>query len=297
MFSVLRQPYPVEEPRRQRWRKAFFIGLFVGVFLLIFQPFGLAEWATPNKIAKVLGFGLITFVVTAINFFVPPLIAPRLFTDQHWTVGKEITWVILNILLIGVANRLYLAWLIGDYTHGSWIGAILVTFIIGIFPVTASVVLGYIVKLKKYTNSAASLPVHEATEINDPTVRVMPLTLVAENEKDLLTLLSSDLLFIESSDNYSTVTYLKNGQPTKLLLRSSLSRLEGQLADQAGSEGLSMQEAIVRCHRSYIVNLAKIEKVTGNAQGYKLHLLEGQFQIPVARKYNESLVRQLKALA
>ncbi len=83
-----------------------------------------------------------------------------------------------------------------------------------------------------------------------------------------------------------TVVYLKNGQPVKPLLRSSLSRLEGQIN----------RPDIVRCHRSFVVNLDRVEKVTGNAQGYKLHLLDGQFQIPVARKYNDSLVAQLKAL-
>ncbi|RYZ20584.1 MAG: LytTR family transcriptional regulator, partial [Sphingobacteriales bacterium] len=95
-------------------------------------------------------------------------------------------------------------------------------------------------------------------------------------------------LYIESSDNYSTVVYLKNNQPVKTLLRSSLSRLETQLSGNA---------VLVRCHRSFIVNLENVEKVTGNAQGYKLHLHEGNFQIPVARKYNDTLVAQLKSMA
>ena len=75
-------------------------------------------------------------------------------------------------------------------------------------------------------------------------------------------------------------------RPEKPLLRSSLSRLEKQID----------QPHIVRCHRSYVVNINRVERVTGNAQGYKLHLFAGQFLIPVARQYNESLVAGLKDL-
>ena len=50
----------------------------------------------------------------------------------------------------------------------------------------------------------------------------------------------------------------------------------------------------VQIHRSAIVNLAQVERVTGNAQGYKLHLAGGQLTVPVARKYNETLVARLR---
>ena len=88
------------------------------------------------------------------------------------------------------------------------------------------------------------------------------------------------------------MVYLKSSSvgpelPVKLLLRSSLSRLEAQIIDRSN---------IVRCHRSYVVNLDRVERVTGNAQGYKLHLFGGQFQVPVARRYNDSLIGQLKSM-
>ena len=178
---------------------------------------------------------------------------------------------------------------------------ILVTFLISVFPVTGLVLLNYIAQLKKYSQAAAELPVHISPPDGVPITNTSglgpdersnsTLTLIADNEKDKLTLLTDELLFIESSDNYCTVVYLKNGQPTKPLLRSSLSRLEKQIMQPH-----TVRKPFVRCHRSYIVNLDRVERVTGNAQGYKLHLLGGQFQIPVARQYNETLVAELKVL-
>lgn len=313
MFRLFDQPYPSLDPPSRQLRKALIIGLFIGLFLLIFQPFGLTLWKTPNKSLKIMGFGVITFVITAFNFTVWPLLFPKQFSDKQWTVGREILLVTANILLIAIANRLYLGWLINEayISDLGWPGMILATFLVGLFPVTAVVLLNYIAQLKKYSGLAAELPVYATHSVGatdsqpDSAIkrtREKPfdthLTLVADNEKDTLTFSAANLLFIESTDNYCTVVYLKDGpvvpsQLSKPLLRTSLSRLEGQIAGTTEPD----KPHIVRCHRSFVVNLDRVERVTGNAQGYKLHLLDGQFQVPVARKYNDSLVSQLKALA
>ncbi|GAB4025857.1 LytR/AlgR family response regulator transcription factor [Spirosoma koreense] len=298
MFSLFNQPYPASNDLKRQLRKAAVIGLFVGLFLLLFQPFGINLWQTDYKSLKVLGFGGVSFVVTILCFIVWPRLFPRRFSEEQWTVGREIMLITANVLLIAIANRFYLESLLapGEDSGLSWVGMILVTFLLGLFPVTGLVVLNYINQLKKYSRTAADLPVHAAqpSSIRTEDEKSSPadplpgssLELVADNEKDKLSLHTNDLLFIESSDNYSTVVYLKNGQAVKPLLRSSLSRLEKQID----------RPRIVRCHRSYIVNLDRVERVTGNAQGYKLHLAGGPFQIPVARQYNETLIAGLRTV-
>ena len=305
MFRLLSQPYPTEESVRRRLVRAVIIGAFVGLFLLVFQPFGLDDWQTPAKTGKVLGFGLVTFGVLIADSFLLPILFPRFFSDARWTVGREIVRTLLFILVIAIGNRLYLGWFLGDSsTAGGWLQAIGMTFVIGIFPTVGAVLVSYIVQLRRYSQSATELPDHLASSVwKDPSLHGRasstridnvpnPITLVADNEKDTLNLRPDSLLFIESSENYCTVVYLKTNptqpdQPVKPLLRSSLSRLKGQIN----------YPHIVRCHRSYVVNLDRVERVTGNAQGYKLHLFGGQFQVPVARRYNGSLISQLKSLA
>ncbi|MFD2573504.1 LytR/AlgR family response regulator transcription factor [Spirosoma soli] len=301
MIKLLNQPYPSEERPWHQLRKAAVIGLFVGLFLVAFQPFGLNSWETPNRFWKIMGFGLVSFIITAFNFLFWQRLFPKQFSDQHWTVGRQILLITFNILLIAIGNRLYLEWHLGEGEHGGldWISMILVTFLVSVFPVTGLVLLRYITQLKKYSQAAGELRVH-ANSVSIYPKRVSvgdgkpdeiasnheSITLIADNDKDTITLPAQDLLCIESSDNYCTVVYLKNGQQAKPLLRSSLSRLESQIN----------VPYIVRCHRSYIVNLDRVERVTGNAQGYKLHLLDGQLQVPVARRYNDTLVAELKAL-
>ncbi|GAB3709327.1 LytTR family DNA-binding domain-containing protein [Spirosoma flavus] len=298
MFKLLGQPYPNDENIGRILWKSFLIGLFVSLFLLVFEPFELNLWQTPYKPLKILGFGVVTTLVTFVNTVFWKRLLHGQFSEEQWTVGREIIFITGNLLLIALANRYYIELLLGasksGYMH-NW-SMILFTFVVGIFPITGLVLLNYITQLKKYSQSAAELPIHhslptnlEKTDTlrsheNQPTDDV--LRLIADNEKDTLNVAANDLLFVESSDNYCTVVYLKNDRPTKLLLRSSLSRMEKQID----------RPNIVRCHRSYVVNLNRIERVTGNAQGYKLHLLDGQFQIPVARQYNETLVARLKTL-
>lgn len=306
MSRLLSQPYPFEDSPGRQLRKAAAIGLFVGLFLAVFQPFGLSRWETPDKLPKLLGFGLVTFVLTAFDFIAWQRLFPRQFSDAHWTVGREILLITANVLLIGIGNRLYLEWLLNGQDSGiGWLSMIFITFLIALFPVTALVMLNYITQLKKYSRAAAELPTHvspapaSSDESSMAGLNAVPdstLTLVADNEKDTLSLRPDSLLFIESSDNYCTVVHLKSSpagpeQPVKPLLRSSLSRLEAQITGRP-----DRYPHLVRCHRSYVVNLDRVERVTGNAQGYKLHLLGGQFQVPVARRFNDSLISQLKSL-
>jgi DNA-binding LytR/AlgR family response regulator len=172
---------------------------------------------------------------------------------------------------------------------GSFLGMLLALIVIGVFPATFGVMLNYIVQLKKY-NQPIIVHHHHTPEITlaeqvseNKVQNSAFLKLIAENEKDSIELSPDSLYFIESSDNYSTVYFEKQGKLQKELLRSSLTRLESQISS----------ENIVRCHRSFIVNLDKVEKVTGNAQGYKLHLKAPELLVPVARKYSE-IVERLK---
>jgi len=62
---------------------------------------------------------------------------------------------------------------------------------------------------------------------------------------------------------------------SKQTFRSTLSKLADEL----------LVYNIVRCHRSYLVNINAIKSVSGNAQGLKLQLKNTEQIIPVSRKY------------
>jgi DNA-binding LytR/AlgR family response regulator len=51
---------------------------------------------------------------------------------------------------------------------------------------------------------------------------------------------------------------------------------------------------LIRCHRSYIVNLDQIKNVDGNAQGLVITLKPCSEKVPVSRKYIDELKQRLK---
>lgn len=290
MLRILQQPYPFGEKSNIRLLiQSIGEGTFIALFLIFFQPFGVSEWHDPNKNLYLAGYGLITALCGIILRFVVFKTFPKYHSEATWNVGKEILSIMMLILMIAAGNVVY-SNLIFNLENGisSFFWMLLAVMIIGIFPATFGVMLNYIVQLKKYNQP---IIVHHQTpeitlaeKVSENKVQSSALLkLIAENEKDSIELSTESLYFIESSDNYSTIYYEKQGKLQKELLRSSLTRLESQIPS----------ENIVRCHRSFIVNLDKVEKVTGNAQGYKLHLEAPELLVPVARKYSE-IVERLK---
>jgi hypothetical protein len=275
MLKILQQPYPHSDSDKRKLLLSLGAGFFIGLFLIYFEPFGSSEYHAPDKTQVLAGYGIITSLVMLFLYFVLPFIVPNFFKEDNWTVGREIIFVMLNIMLIAFFNVLYSQITLPRVSsQAQLLSMVGYTFILGIFPSAGVVLSNYIYYLKQY-----SQPPQPTLTSEQP--QIIELTLVAENEKDTIKMSSLNLLYIESSDNYSTVVFLKDGQILKELIRSSLTRLESQISSNS----------IVRSHRSFIVNLNKVVKVSGNAQGFKLHLKETDFVVPVARKYSEIVHR------
>ncbi|PKK36482.1 hypothetical protein BWI96_11525 [Siphonobacter sp. SORGH_AS_0500] len=281
MFRLFSQPHPIVERSRSTFLLCAGAGLFVGLFLMIFQPFGSYNIHSPDKWIMPWVYGVITGGVLLIHYFVYPRLFPRFFSEENWTVGRNILLILAHFLAIGSLNYLYYALRFEDsFQFSHLITMIGFTLLIGIFPTTAFTLTEYVRKLKRYSNPPQPEPLSTQEVIAD-TFHTLQLT--AENEKDTLTLPVTDLLYMESADNYSEVVFREGYTLRRELIRSSLSRLETQIS----------YDFITRCHRSFIVNLHQVEHVTGNAQGYKLHLKHGDKPISVARKYS-TLVEHFK---
>lgn len=91
------------------------------------------------------------------------------------------------------------------------------------------------------------------------------------------------LLCLQASDNYVTVFAL-SGDTTDVI-ESAMLRMTLKYAEEL----INSHSQIVRCHKSYIVNLKHVKDISGNAQGYKLHIPALDFAVPVSRSYQERI--------
>ena len=63
----------------------------------------------------------------------------------------------------------------------------------------------------------------------------------------------------------------------------------GFLTKETFEQQLKEFNSIIRCHRSHMINASKINKASGNLQGYQLQFLNFPDTIPVSRSYTKKI--------
>ncbi len=309
ILSFLNKPFPRSEINRRSVITNFFVGCFVALFLIVFEPFDISQWQTDMKALKLSGFGMVSFIIPIIVSTLIIQIIQKKNIEDNWTIGKEIVVILSILLCIAIGNMLYgKLFNMMPFSLNGFLFAFASVILIGIFPVTLHVLRKHNKLLKINLEKAVSVNQYlHPTEIktdNDlkvpdevplpnmpdniaDEIKVIPkLIFIAENEKDKIELIADQLLYIESADNYSNIVFIENEKIKKQLIRSSLKRIELQLNS----------DLIVRCHRTFIVNLKNVKNVEGNAAGYKLSFgIENCF-VPVSRNYGNSILGKLKTI-
>lgn len=286
MFQILRQPYPIYLSKRQHLKSALLAGAFVALFLILFQPFGLHSWLHPQKWLMLSIYGLITVAIMLLWRLIR-LRSQHHKKDEQWTLGKEVLSIFLLISSIGLANWLYSSYLgLAQLNSRHLLNYMGMTFLIGIFPSIFIPLFNYILKLKQHSQRSLLVNQQLKASPGPQDDRENLISLSSENGKDIFYYQHNHIYFIQSTDNYATIFHLspEHSGFKKSMIRSSLNRLEGQLS----------QTSIKRCHRSYLVNLALVDSVSGNAQGYRLHLSDELESIPLSRKYAPSILAFLE---
>lgn len=92
-----------------------------------------------------------------------------------------------------------------------------------------------------------------------------------------ISVMLENLLYIESADNYATIYYMNKSSKSHYMIRNSLKWME---------ENLAKDTPLVRCHRSYIVNLDRVKILKKEKNGIVLELdAENTPDIPVSKTY------------
>jgi len=102
-----------------------------------------------------------------------------------------------------------------------------------------------------------------------------------------LSVSQKNILYIESDDNYIKVWYEdSHGALKQYMLRCRLKTVEESFV---GSD-------LIRCHRKYIVNIAKVAVLSKEREGYMLDLdKDGISPIPVSRTYETGVLSKFNS--
>ncbi len=266
MVIFLSKPFPQEESFLVTVKIITAISVFVTLFLYIFKPFGI-HLIEANSFLLCVGFGVVTFVAS----FIYELMVVKIFKVKgagiRFTYGRWVLYFVGVMVFISLANFIFIRLVLFDDIQWSLYPAMMRgTFAVGIFPTMIVGALALLGQEKKYQNIAE--------EINDSKGRLFKLN--EHTGSPVFDIASKQIRYIEAMQNYVNIGYLDTANQWQVRTeRATLkSLLDGGLDD-----------AIVQCHRSYLVNRDNIVSVSGNAQGLLLTLNHCDKSIPVSRSF------------
>ncbi|MDB2657061.1 LytTR family transcriptional regulator [Crocinitomicaceae bacterium] len=276
-MAVLTDKYPAVTSTTIRILMSLIMSFFVLAFLTVFQPFGLN--AEPNAIMFCAGYGLTCFIVMfVLNVVLVPLL-PGFFNEKNWLVWKEIVWVVINVSFIGLANALYSAWILELEFTLEVVGTFqFYTVAVALLPIILSVLTNYSRLRSKYERFSDKL----SKDIVGHSSNVQEISLSSGNEA--LALNTESFLFAKSADNYLEFVYQDGDLLKREVIRKTL---------KSATDELEEYEHIFQVHRSYLVNLERVSRFSGNAQGLKLHFEETDSIVPVSRNLTNALKERL----
>lgn len=272
--------------KRNQIIMVLFVSIFAIAFINIYKPFGSNKWIDGKNITSTVYF-LWSTVLVSIGMIVVAISRVIMYRfsrrpSHNITVLKYTGWVFIELLLLSGAFTL-LALIVGNNLKiGTsdpieiYINAMQNTiFILGIPYFICVLYFSYqerSAKLKELMNESIGFKASSLISIRDSR-GVLQLSVAKEN-----------LLYIESADNYICIWYQKGDMLKKKLMRITMKEISEQLAETN----------IVRCHRSYMVNLDLVKVMRREKENIFLELgVPNVKEIPISKTYGEAVLRRL----
>lgn len=256
-----------------------FTAFFSFIFINIYRPFGADTWQKINNTQFFLSSGVIVlsgiFVLT-----ISRIIMFQTRKKYPLTYIYYFLWLIIEILIISLIYSFLTKFALNEDRDFIIIlsNTILYTTLILFLPYTVSWLYFALRDAQKVLNEITNEDafVDFSTDKND----IINFTDEKGNLK--LSIKQENLFFIESSDNYVEIFYLNKGKLSRFVIRTTLKAIEDTFSNNS----------LVRCHRSYIVNIKKVKVLRKDKDGIFLELERDDIQdLPVSKTYSEKITK------
>ena len=285
--SVLFQKVPkyILEKRSQIIM-VLFVSIFAVAFINVFTPFGSDKWIDYNKITTTAYF-LWSVVLVCIGMIVVAISRIIMYNysrkpNHGITILKYIGWVFIELLLLSGAFTI-LALIVGNNLKLATSDPMEI-YVNAIYNTTGILFIPYIICLLYFSYQNKNIKLRELMGENIG-FRSNNLISICDSRGVLqLSVAKENLLYIESADNYICIWYLKGDLLKKKLMRITMKDICEQLSDTN----------IVRCHRSYMVNLDLVKVMRREKENIFLELgVPNVKEIPISKTYGEAVLRRL----
>lgn len=283
------QPYPFYYQGKDLSVVVFVVFVFVVFFNFLVEPFNV------SRDEHLMHYFWISVVHSLVPILVLLLIVGALLHKNvlidSWIVKKE-TFLLLGFFLFTGIGQFLIRDLIYDnpnnWSWGYFFEEIRNTFIVGTLLMLILIPLNF--NRLYFRNQRRAAQFQEKPESVLDTKRRESLTSISiktQLKGDDFELNPNEFIFARSDKNYLEIFLKQEGKLIKRVKRMTIKELNAQL---------SQLSFMTRTHRSYLVNLHQVAKVSGNAQGYRLELKDVPDILPVSRTMIHNFEQQLQKI-
>lgn len=256
---------------RGKWKMILTTALFAFIFINLFEPFDVYAYHKGDSFDVFIEITLailgVVFSMIITHFFIQPL-----FKIKTLTYLTIIPWFLFESLLIAIIWVLMTVFI--DGSDVSIFDLMLTNYIECVFlislPFFGTMFYLTATSREQKLNNLQEVVVEQ--KINRETIVIFS----DKGGKEKLSLRLKNVYYIESNDNYVTVHYLVGENRQKLLLRNTIKNLEIDL----------IPFNIVRCHRSFLINVGNINRKEKQVKGTVFYLNNSDYSpVPISKSY------------
>ena len=280
----------------------FISTVFMVFAIAIFKPFGLGVWQWQAYVHLLAIFALGLFSCFLTELILKHVVRmPRSYNrGVSYIIGRNLRFQCINTPLVSLFICLYRHFVMSELVEenklslGNYLETLVIiaflSFAIGLywrFKFRSRYLAAELdetklmnEQLKKLQTASQDSPIiEEGSTSQDSQITLKGTT----NEH--VTLIISNLLYIEAVGNYVKVCQLDGNEAHTTMLRATMKQME---------ETLQSYPMIVRCHRAFMVNLAQVEQISSISRAMQLVMRHSPDSIPVSRSNVNKLKELLK---
>lgn len=261
-----------------------FILTFSFVFMAVYTPFSYTAWFSLTDMRHLL-LTAIFYVGALLIMWASKHIMYRVQDRVRFTFAKYTAWLLAEVVVISLFYTIFTSVFISPFEQTSWVlllKAVWCVLMIMAIPYTIQTLYAaYKAKTEELQMLQYEMSLGGEQTVTYPSL----INLYDYNGTLKLTINADSLYYMESQDNYVKIFYINNGKLLSYMLRCRTKAIEENLA------GTSM----VRCHRSYMVNVMKINNIRKKGKARYVILDNGDIKpIPVSKSYFKNLIGKIE---
>ena len=248
---------------------------FVWFFLFTFGAFDFDYFSLPDRLYYTGTYSFFCLIILLVDLFLL-----RDYLIKKTTMASALIWGFWIMFCIGLLNymltTLWFKW--EEFSLYNLVKNQIYTLSIGVIITPFFILANHIVILRKEINQVVNHSL-KSNHLVTNQISGEIITIYSKYKDGMFETDIDNLLYMQSSDNYIDICYKNKNSVQHKLVRNTLVAVQKSIN----------HPALIRCHRSFIINKNYVRSITRNAGRYKIIIETSNIEIPVSRKYKNAL--------